>query len=63
MLTEREALLEILKFLWDAHRERSPKHPEQRQCPGCTAQDCWLCLLVGIPQITEVPMIMDMAQA
>ena len=31
MLTEKEALSEVLDFLWEAHAKRNPRHPEQQK--------------------------------
>ena len=34
MLSEAEALRDVLNFVWDAHKERRPRHKEQTRTHG-----------------------------
>ena len=34
MLSEKEALREVLSFIWSAHKERNKKHPHQTPSLG-----------------------------
>ena len=45
MLSEKEALKEVLSFLWNAHHERNPKHKDQNAYLACiVSSNCseWL---------------------
>ena len=42
--TEKDALVDVLTYLWSAHASRSPDHPDQRKSLGCAnvgGKGCW----------------------
>ena len=54
MLTEREALIEALSFIWQAHVARKPKHPEREQCPSCKMVPVSYSVLPGV-DVSKTP--------